>query len=248
VLIVTYHAVADHDSPVTVTPARLAAHLRGLRDAGVALVSLDDCVEWRAGRRDLPPCSAVITFDDGYASVLERAVPILQQESVPAAVFVVAGRIGGDNRWPGQPSWIPTLPLVDNRGLRSLAAAGFAIGAHGWSHAALPNLPPEALGREIVESGDALEQVTGAPVRHFAYPYGRAGEREVRLARTRYEAAFSARVACLDQDADPALLPRIDAHDLHVALALGITSSSWLAPYLAARRVLRAMRPARRPA
>lgn len=43
----------------------------------------------------LPPRSACITFDDGYANNCEVALPILRARGIPATVFVAPGFIGG---------------------------------------------------------------------------------------------------------------------------------------------------------
>jgi peptidoglycan/xylan/chitin deacetylase (PgdA/CDA1 family) len=54
-------------------------------------ISLDD---WRAavaGRLTLPKRPVLITFDDGYRSVLRQAAPILASHKLPAAVFVCTG-------------------------------------------------------------------------------------------------------------------------------------------------------------
>lgn len=56
-----------------------------------ALVALD------AG--NLPPRSLCITFDDGYRSVHDLALPVLQEFKLPATVFVASGYIGEGNMW-----------------------------------------------------------------------------------------------------------------------------------------------------
>ena len=51
-------------------------------------LSLSDLQAVLAGERAMPPRPIVITFDDGYASVLELALPVLERYGLPAAVFV----------------------------------------------------------------------------------------------------------------------------------------------------------------
>ena len=48
-----------------------------------------------------------ITFDDGYRSVLELALPILEELGVPATLFVPTDYIGSERpmSWPGIERW-----------------------------------------------------------------------------------------------------------------------------------------------
>lgn len=245
-LVVTYHGIAPVASPVTVPPSRLEHDLDALAAAGYEFVSLARLTSWALGRAPLPERAVAITFDDGYASVAALAWPILQARRVPAAVFVVAGRLGLDNRWPGQPTWVPTMPLLDAGALRGLVASGAEIGAHSSSHSRLPEVDAVALDEEVRVAADRLEQIAQAPVRYFAYPYGLCGAREVEAARARFDLAFGAACRPVRQGDDPHLVGRLDAHDVHVAARLGLLDSRALGAYLGVRRGLRSLRTALR--
>jgi peptidoglycan/xylan/chitin deacetylase (PgdA/CDA1 family) len=47
----------------------------------------------------LPARVVCITFDDGYRSVHDLALPVLQEFGLPATVFVTSGHIGERNMW-----------------------------------------------------------------------------------------------------------------------------------------------------
>ncbi len=64
-------------------------------------VSLEDVSRAVRGGTALPPRALLVTFDDGYRSVLEEGMPILQARSIPAVVYVVADIIGTD-----APFWV----------------------------------------------------------------------------------------------------------------------------------------------
>lgn len=79
---------------------------------------------------------------------------------------------------------------LDRAGLRQLAAAGMAVGAHSVSHPILACASKELAWREISESRSVLERALGQTVWAFAYPFGNAGTvtgRDLRLAE---EAGF----------------------------------------------------------
>lgn len=241
-LIVTYHAVAGPASPVCSTPEQLDADLNGLADAGFTFVSLDDCSAWLANQKALPPRSAIITFDDGYASVVSDGLPILTRLRVPATVFVIGNRIGGDNQWPGQWRSIPSMRLADSAQLKDLVAAGITIGSHSWSHPVLTDIDAEHLRTEVEASADRLEQTLQTPVRHFAYPYGARGPREITATRSRYRTAVNAEPRLVRDGSDPWDLSRVDCSDVRMAVRLKCLAEPTLAPYFSLRRRVRRAR------
>ena len=241
-LIVNYHAVGPERSPITCTLDDLRSDIRGLRDAGFEFVTLDQCADWLEGSAPIGSRAVAITFDDGYASVARLAVPFLAAESVPCAVFVIAGRLGGDNRWPGQWKSVPTLPLVDRALLAEMIGGGVSIGAHTSTHPVLPFLDDAAARREIVDAAARLEDLTGRPVRHFAYPYGLKSNRDAALAGERYRLALSTTPALVGRTATRVDVPRVDCHDVRIALRLGLAAGHLFPPYLAVRAALRRLR------
>jgi peptidoglycan/xylan/chitin deacetylase (PgdA/CDA1 family) len=242
VLIAAYHAIAMPQSPVCTPVSQLESDIAGLQRAGFTFVSLGDCAAWVAGRLELPESSVAITFDDAYESVVTLGLPVLSRFNVPATVFAIVGRLGSDNQWPGQWSSIPAMRLADASGLRALVSSGITLGCHTWSHPSLPEVTDKQLHREVVEAADHLEQVTGTAVQHFAYPYGHWGVRERQAVCARYVAAVTTEADVVGRFGNAASLPRVDCHDLRLALKLGFATNRTLRPYLKARRVLRTVR------
>lgn len=72
-------------------PARtFESHCRFIREC-CDPISLDDWRDAANGGRPLPKRPVLITFDDGYRSVLMEATPVLATYELPAAVFVCTG-------------------------------------------------------------------------------------------------------------------------------------------------------------
>ena len=175
-LVLMYHSIAPSERDpfqVTVSPERFTQQMRWLARRGYQGMSVRELLD--------PPVSAAgppvgLTFDDGYADFIPGALPVLMEHGFTATVFIVAGRLGGENGWdhPG-----PRKSLMTADQVRTLAAAGMEIGSHGLRHEPLPTVDAATLYAEVVESRAILEAVTGRPITGFGYPYGAAGSREV---------------------------------------------------------------------
>jgi peptidoglycan/xylan/chitin deacetylase (PgdA/CDA1 family) len=211
-LLLVYHDVRDGPRPLCVSPSLFAEHLDVLADCAANVVTVSQLARaLRQGRlRDRTVC---LTFDDGFASVVDEAAPRLAERGFAATVFCVAGHLGGLNDWPSQPAWVERRPLASAGRLGGLAAAGIEIGAHGFDHARLDRADGKVLRREVSDARVAIEQSVGSPVRSFAYPYGVGPPGDARpLVAQTYEAACSVCLRLADDDSDLMGLPRVDAH------------------------------------
>nr|WP_225860690.1 polysaccharide deacetylase family protein [Streptomyces triticiradicis] len=177
-----YHSVGDcSDDPyrVTVSPERLDRQLGWLRGRGLRGVCVRDLLVARArgGGRDL----VGLTFDDGYADFVEAALPLLRHHGFGATLFVLPGRLGGDNGWDPLG---PRKPLLDERGIRLAAACeGVEVGSHGLTHIDLTKADDTVLRAEVAESRAVLSELIGAHVDGFCYPYGTVDRRVVDAVR-----------------------------------------------------------------
>lgn len=148
-------------------------HLDTLTAWGAQVLPLEDAVAALAAGT-LPERAVALTFDDGYASVVETAWPVLRDRGLPATMFVVSGYLTGDLRfgWDEHEPHHDRHRLVRADQLRAVADDGFDIGSHTVSHSWLPGLDRDAVKHELVDSRVALEGLLGRPVRSLAYPTG----------------------------------------------------------------------------
>jgi peptidoglycan/xylan/chitin deacetylase (PgdA/CDA1 family) len=99
--ILGYHRVAEDPSDPwgnCVAPGAFREQMAVLRRR-FRPVSLSSLLSSRSGGRSRGPAPVAVTFDDGYASVLEEALPVLEEHEIPATVFAVSGALGGSFWW-----------------------------------------------------------------------------------------------------------------------------------------------------
>jgi peptidoglycan/xylan/chitin deacetylase (PgdA/CDA1 family) len=93
VAVLCYHGVRPRDGArmdfagLHVTVDELDAHCRLLRET-CNPISLDDWRRALGGGRPLPPRPVLVTFDEGYATLLTEALPVVQRHDIPIVAFV----------------------------------------------------------------------------------------------------------------------------------------------------------------
>lgn len=171
VSILTYHSIGRPLDPYTISPEAFARHVRFIRDRYTVL-PLQDIAGYLEDER--PDSRAVvITFDDAFLDFYEVAYPILRKSAIPCTVFVPSGLIGESNEWDADGDVCHRKPLMRAGHLRELHKAGLAsFGSHTVDHVRMTLLSPREMRRQAADSKAALEDVIGAKVTMFAYPYG----------------------------------------------------------------------------
>jgi len=124
------------------------------------VVPLSEVVDAVQGRGSVPPNSVAITFDDGWLSQYEHAVPILEQLHFPATFFVVTHQVGQGTLFMG----------LDE--LKALQKAGMTLASHTQTHPDLTKVSAEQLHDEVVGSRQDMQRMFGVTTDLFAYPYG----------------------------------------------------------------------------
>jgi peptidoglycan/xylan/chitin deacetylase (PgdA/CDA1 family) len=168
-------------------------HLTILHDRGWEVIDADTLLRALDGSEELPRRAALLTFDDGYRSVREVALPWLVRFGFPAVVFVPTGFIGSVNTFDA--GLEPEEPICDWDHLHDLERNCVSVQSHGVTHQLFSSLSPVEQANELVESKRRLEDGMRKPVTLFAFPYGDPGADE-RMVSTRLRSA-GYRAACL---------------------------------------------------
>jgi peptidoglycan/xylan/chitin deacetylase (PgdA/CDA1 family) len=222
-------AVSDLDPGYiryVVREATFSRQLAWLAEQGLRGVSAGAA---RAAGLDAPS-QVVLTFDDGAETDWVVAAPLLAERGFGATFYVVS-------RWVDRRHGFMSV-----RQVRELVDAGFEVGSHSATHALLTQLDESAMRFEIADSKRELEDILGAPVRHFSCPGGRWSQRIAHVAREAgYETVATSRVGLNDPASDPYALMRCAVRRLDAARTFeAFCRGTRIGPMQARERVLTA--------
>jgi peptidoglycan/xylan/chitin deacetylase (PgdA/CDA1 family) len=164
--VLMYHVInpppAGAPFPGLYVPAdEFAAQMQALKAAGWHPVTLDQLeAYWTRGVPLGPGKPIVLSFDNGYASQYENAMPILKR----------LGWVGDENiQLSGLP---PSQGGLTDAQVRGLLAAGWELDTQGISHADLITLDASQLHYQVATARQILQKRYGVPVNWFCYPSG----------------------------------------------------------------------------
>ncbi len=205
--ILMYHGF--HDPPRTlyeISSYDFAEQCKFLADSGIEVIPLSTLVDALTTKQYsmVPDRCVVIVVDDGYRNFYTVARPILKEHNFPATISIYTTFIGSGG---GALSWQEIQEMIGEGWLE--------VASHSLTH---PNLAKssgrypsygEWLSREIVGSGNIIQNHLNVPVKAFCYPYGTYNSSADAVVRhSSYEAALTVHPGPTDRDTDPFLLPR----------------------------------------
>jgi peptidoglycan/xylan/chitin deacetylase (PgdA/CDA1 family) len=161
--ILAYHSIGTPRCGVNdVRPRDFERHLQIAVDDGWSFATPAEVI----AEPDKPQLA--LTFDDGMASVLANALPVLRHHGIPGTAFVVTG--WADGQIPDDWRRI----VLDWRGLSALQEGGMILASHSVTHPDFSQLEPADARRELEVSRERLHQALGVETSEFAIPFGQS--------------------------------------------------------------------------
>ncbi|MEM7085466.1 MAG: polysaccharide deacetylase family protein [Bacteroidota bacterium] len=166
-----YHKVSTLESKgLTIASDRLEAQFRFLAENNYRSYHFSEL----ANLQKLPQKkNVVITFDDGYVSQLELAVPLLQKYKLKATFFIPLKYIGGADDWNEV-----RAPIMDADTLRSLDPMTVALAYHSYAHRKYDHLSPNEIETDTLKAFEAASENVLPLGAYLAYPYGKFPRKE----------------------------------------------------------------------
>jgi peptidoglycan/xylan/chitin deacetylase (PgdA/CDA1 family)/glycosyltransferase involved in cell wall biosynthesis len=191
-----------------ISPERFTRFMEWLKRAGYTSALPADWEKRTANQRRV-----VLTFDDAYDDFMTDAFPVLDRLGFTATVFVVVDRIGKTNEWD-ESRGFKSRRLLSLEQIRDLHQHGVHFGSHTLTHAWLTSVSDRDLEREVRDSKRKLEDLIGAEVSSFAYPWGIADMRvRSAVARAGYKVALTTEEG-LNWSEDPLSLKRTNVAEV----------------------------------
>ncbi|WP_143247590.1 polysaccharide deacetylase family protein [Agaribacterium haliotis] len=166
-VILQYHHISDSGPASTrISPERFIEHLDSIEARGYTVMPLPEVAKLLRDGKVLPDKSVVLTFDDGYRSIFDKAYPELQKRNMSFTVFVNSQ--AHDQNLASHMSWDE---------LRTLAANGASIANHSHSHAYVlrrdaKQSAAEFFRAEVAHAEKRIKEEIGYSLKLFAYPFG----------------------------------------------------------------------------
>jgi len=157
---------------LTVQPADFTAEMAYLHAQGYVTVSLYDLMAALTLGQTLPPRAVVLTFDDGYRSLVDYAAPAMKPFGYTGTVFVVTQLM--DENFAQYLTW----PQAE-----ALYKTGWKIEPHTKTHALLAGTDRAYQLYEMLGSMQTVQGHIGVMPRFFAYPYGKWDDTTLALER-----------------------------------------------------------------
>jgi len=135
IVLMYHHVVADDKTDISDyarTESQFRADMEYLKTNGIKVVSFEDLRGYEERGAAPEARMAIISMDDGYASQLERAVPILKEYGYKASFSIPTSVIGSD---PFFMDWADLQILTAYTGADGKKP--FTVAAHTVNHASL---------------------------------------------------------------------------------------------------------------
>jgi len=128
--ILGYHKIGDPppggwSSWFYISESVFVSQLRHLRENGWRVISVAEFLRGLEAPESLPDRAALVTFDDGYRSNVQVAIPWLQRFGYPSVVFVPTQFIGAYNAFDD--GYEPREAICDWDDLQELERLGCSI-------------------------------------------------------------------------------------------------------------------------
>jgi peptidoglycan/xylan/chitin deacetylase (PgdA/CDA1 family) len=175
----------------------------------------------------------IVTFDDGYESLLDNALPELCKYNIPATIFIQTGYIGRHPEWiKDERHALRNEIIMNNDQLKNLRGNNISIGSHGVSHKHLVELAENDAKSELLCSKKQLQSITGSEVKFFSFPHGAYNQQLLKWCHEEgYEKVFTIEPTLLLSGSDEYSIGRfsVEPDDWRLEFLLKLQGAySWL--------------------
>ena len=241
-ILLYHHVSSSTPASTSISPEAFKSHMEYL-DAHHTVVSLQDVVSAIQHNTTLPENAVAITFDDGYANILDNAHPILADLGFPYTVFINPDEIGVG---PKQLTWEQVIAMHND---------GVVFANHTLDHLHMLN-GEQVMGERAwlekvwqnVESAEKkIEDKLDISLKYLAYPFGEYNTALANKLKAEGYIGFGQHSGAVGLSSDMQALPRFPAAGPYAnlatlktklnSLAMPVTQSSHKDPRMTTRNL-----------
>jgi peptidoglycan/xylan/chitin deacetylase (PgdA/CDA1 family) len=158
--ILCYHHIRNSGKgDYVVSPSAFSEQMQALADSGYKTILPDQLYGYLANNTAIPEKSVMLTFDDTDLEQFTIANEEMRKHNFKGVFFIMTISIG-------RPRY------MSREQIKQLADEGNYIEAHTWDHHKVTEYSDSDWNKQLDESKQKLEAITGKPVKYFAYPFG----------------------------------------------------------------------------
>lgn len=143
------------------------AKVQSMQQDGVVFISLTEAYAKLKNDKLRNHKYAVLTFDDGYAS-LKEILPWLENQKIPATLFINGKYLDGKSYRKN-----PNEKYLTKEELFSITSPLIEVGSHGWEHTDASQMSKDKFEDESIERNMRLLSVHPRYIPFHAYTWGR---------------------------------------------------------------------------
>lgn len=231
IIILCYHSISS-DWRFGVSLSEFKSQINYLRKY-YQFISLTDLVNYIKGKKEIKQPSVVISFDDGYQDIL-LTKKFLTELGIRPVVFIISDPDHLDRNIIGNHK-----PLLNNKQIKELNAAGWEIGCHSASHTNFSKIKFSEITEEILKSKKDLENKLNFKIKYFSYPKGVYSEKILEVVKSSgFLAAVTMDDGFIDRYTDLFKIPRIGIDGTHGFLEF---QSLFTRPAIIFRKIIKSL-------
>lgn len=199
-VILAYQQVDEPIYPAgNISSEQFSRHIAELTGGDYNILPLDRIVAALRGGDPLPDRTVAITFNGGYKSALQNAIPLLLARDLPFTVFFAPEQAALNS--PQYMSWDELRRLARNPLV--------TLGLHSASYTRLAGEDDAEIRRQVNNALTLTRKELRRTPSFFAYPFGEysLAYRNI-IAESGFQAAFGQQSGAAHPGADPFALPR----------------------------------------
>ena len=216
--VLMYHALSDNAkksyAAIHISTDLFLQQLEWLVKNNYRSISIDEMLLAFKDKKSLTK-TFMISFDDGYYSLYQHAMPALKKNNFTATLFLTTNTIGKKN-FDSIPDIVPASLPADDRPLtwqeiKTMQQNGWSIQSHSITHSDNSKLDTDQLRYELIESKKIIEAELQQPVLHYAFPFGKYNAESLKaLPECGYESAFTVHSGLCSPKNNLFRLPRLE--------------------------------------